>query len=219
MQTDSAIIVFVKYPEPGKVKTRLAAKIGNALAADIYSYFVQETFFVMKQVKTAEKFVAFSPQEREKDFFQFFKSEGTWFPQLKSQSLGDRIHHAMNYVLQQGYRRVVAIGTDSPSLPAEYVAQALEELKKHDTVVGPSEDGGYYLIGARKAPKELFQQIDWSTDKVFEQTIARTKEYDLSVQILPAWYDVDDIETLVKLSHQVKFPAELEKRLRPFLVG
>ncbi len=198
MPTDLALIVFVKYPEPGKVKTRLAKFIGFERAAELYREFAAMTFQNCERLRHAARFAAFTPPERKEELRAMFPGEWQWLEQHASQDLGVRLHHAINTVLKLGYRRVLTIGTDSPTLPVAYLEEAAEKLTEYDLVLGPAEDGGYYLIGLQAAPTALFEGIAWSTEKVLAQTLERAKRLDLSVHLLPEWYDVDDLTTLEK---------------------
>lgn len=217
MPTDPALLIFVKYPEPGKVKTRLAAAIGAELAARLYQEFVRQTFELARQSRTAARFVTFSPAEKERDFKMLFPGPWHWFPQENSPDLGIRIQHAIQHVQQQSYSRVITIGTDSPSLPAEYLDQAADALLHHDLVLGPATDGGYYLIGLKSAPSELFTGIDWSTEHVLRQTLHRAAQLRLSVYQLPVWYDVDDLATLQQFCDEKNLPPALSQKVKPFL--
>ena len=217
MPTDSALLIFVKYPEPGKVKTRLAATIGAELAAQLYQEFVLQTFQLALQSQAAARFVTFTPAEKERELKKLFPGSWQWFAQENSPNLGVRIHHAIQHVQQQGYSPVITIGTDSPSLPTDYLNHAVAALLNHDLVLGPAMDGGYYLIGMKNAPPELFAGIDWSTDRVFQQTLERAAQLKMSVRQLPVWYDIDDLLTLQRFCEESSLSVDLLKRLRPFL--
>jgi len=217
MPSDSALLIFVKYPEPGKVKTRLAATVGAELAAQLYQEFVQQTFKLAQQCRLAARFVTFTPAEKERDLKILFPGPWQWFPQENSPDLGIRIQRAIQYVQQQGYSQVITIGTDSPSLSAEYLEQATTALLHHDLVLGPATDGGYYLIGLKNAPPELFTGIDWSTEQVLRQTLQRAEQLRLSVYQLPVWYDVDDLATLQQFCDEKNLPAALWQKVKSFL--
>lgn len=217
MPTDPALLIFVKYPEPGKVKTRLAAAIGAELAAQLYQEFVRQTFKLPLQSRVAARFVTFTPAEKEYELKKLFPGSWLWFAQENSPDLGVRIQRAIQHVQQQGYSHVITIGTDSPSLPADYINQAVAALLHHDLVLGPATDGGYYLIGLKSAPTELFTGIDWSTERVLNQTLQRAQQLQLSTQQLPVWYDVDDLATLRHFCGNSSLPADLQERLQPFL--
>ena len=112
---------------------------------------------------------------------------------------------AVNAAVRAGAASVVILGTDSPSVPVAYVQQAFAALQRREVVLGPSEDGGYYLIGLRRDLPQLFEGIAWSTTRVWQQTtdrLATTSAAD-SYEILPAWYDVDDIEDLSRLTREL----------------
>jgi uncharacterized protein len=212
-----ALLIFVKYPEPGKVKTRLASTIGAELAAQLYSEFIRATFSLARQIAAA-RFVTFTPAEKEQDFRELFPGPLEWFAQNNSADLGARIHHAICHVQQTGYSHVLTIGTDSPSLPADYLEQAAAALAAHDLVLGPATDGGYYLIGLKSAPPpELFTGIDWSTERVLHQTLRRAEQLRMPVHLLPSWYDVDDLATLRRFCNENKLPPELWQKVKPFL--
>lgn len=217
MPTDPALLIFVKYPEPGKVKTRLAAMIGAELAAQLYQEFAQQTFKLAQNCAIAARFATFTPAEKERDFKMLFPGPWHWFPQENSPDLGIRLQHAIQHVQHQGHSRVITIGTDSPSLPAEYLDQAADALLHHDLVLGPASDGGYYLIGLKSAPPELFTGIAWSTEHVFNQTLQRAQELRLSTQLLPVWYDVDDLATLRRFCSDGSLSVNLLDKLLPFL--
>jgi rSAM/selenodomain-associated transferase 1 len=213
-----ALLIFVKYPEPGKVKTRLASTIGAELAAQLYSEFIRATFSFTQQIKAATRFVTFTPAEKEQEFHKHFAGPFQWFAQIDSTDLGARIQHAIRRVQQSGYSHVITLGTDSPALPVEYLEQAVVALENHDLVLGPATDGGYYLIGLKSAPPpELFTGIDWSTERVLHQTLQRAEQLRMSVHLLPAWYDVDDLATLRRFCNENKLPPGLWQKVKPFL--
>lgn len=200
MRTDLALIVFVKYPEPGKVKTRLAKFVGFERAAELYREFAAMTFRNGESLAHAARFAFFTPAEKEAELRTMFPGEWHWLEQHTSSNLGVRIHHAILSVRAQGYQRVLTIGTDSPNLPLAYLEQAAAALHTHDLVLGPAEDGGYYLIGVKAAPLALFEGIAWSTEKVFAQTLERAEALKFTTHTLPMWYDVDDLATLEKFN-------------------
>jgi len=216
MPTDPALLIFVKYPEPGKVKTRLAATIGAELAAQLYQEFVLQTFGLALQTRVGARFVTFAPAEKEHELKKLFPGPWQWFAQENSPDLGVRIQRAIQHVQQHGYSHVITIGTDSPSLPADYLDQAAAALLHYDLVLGPATDGGYYLIGLKSAPPELFTGIDWSTERVLNQTLQRAQQLQLSTQQLPVWYDVDDLATLRRFCDEKNLPPALWQKVQRF---
>jgi len=217
MPTDTALLMFAKYPEPGKVKTRLAASVGAGLAAQLYQEFIRSTFALAQQVEVAARFVTFAPADKEQDFRKLFPESGFWFAQADSADLGVRLHRAIQHVQACGYAKVITIGTDSPSLPAAYLSQAMAALSTHDLVLGPATDGGYYLIGVKSAPRELFTGIAWSTEKVLEQSQLRAEELGMSVHQLPRWYDVDDLAALRRFCAEDHLSPALRQKVQSFL--
>ncbi|MGH7601447.1 MAG: TIGR04282 family arsenosugar biosynthesis glycosyltransferase [bacterium] len=213
-----ALLIFVKHPEPGKVKTRLASAIGAELAAQLYSEFIRATFSFAQQIEAAARFVTFTPAEKEQALREHFPGPFQWFAQIDSADLGARIQHAIRRVQQAGYSHVLTIGTDSPSLPTKYLDQAAAALETHDLVLGPATDGGYYLIGLKSAPPpELFTGIDWSTERVLHQTLQRAEQLRMSVHLLPSWYDVDDLITLRRFCNENKLPPDLWQKRQAIL--
>ncbi|MDZ7359436.1 MAG: TIGR04282 family arsenosugar biosynthesis glycosyltransferase [candidate division KSB1 bacterium] len=217
MPTDSALLIFVKYPEPGKVKTRLAAAVGAEIAAQLYQEFIRCTFDIAMQIEVAAQFVTFTPIDKAKELRKLFPGPWQWFAQAESTDLGMRIHRAVQHVQQQGYSHVLTIGTDSPSLPAEYLKQAATALSTHDVVLGPATDGGYYLIGLKSAPEKLFTGIEWSTERVLQQTLNRAEQLRMSVHQLPVWYDVDDLTTLQRFCREANLPPALLQKVKSYL--
>lgn len=217
MPTDPALLIFAKYPAPGKVKTRLAAAVGAELAAQLYEEFIRRTLALARQSRCAARFITFTPAHQEGRLRQLFPGPWEWFAQTDSSDLGERIHHAIQHVQRQGYTAVLTLGTDSPSLPVAYLDQAALALSEHDLVLGPATDGGYYLIGLKSAPRKLFAAIDWSTERVLAQTLQRAAQLHLSVYQLPPWYDVDDLPALQKFCSASNLPPALLKKIEPFL--
>jgi uncharacterized protein len=131
----------------------------------------------------------------------------------RGESLGDRLHNAMEDLFFEGFDSICLMGSDSPTLPPSYVGQAVEYLRRPEdsVVIGPTVDGGYYFIGLKAACRRLFEEIDWGTDRVFEQTRMRVAELGMAQMILPVWYDVDDGAALEKLLEEV-CAKECEKR-------
>lgn len=219
MPTDLALLTFVKFPEPGKVKTRLAAVIGPELATELYHHFIEATFACAGQLKNATQIAAFTPADKASVFRQMFPGERQWLAQVPVPDLGTRMRAAVQTMLQRGYGRVLIIGSDSPDLPASHLNEAAAALPTHDLVLGPAEDGGYYLIGLKSDYAQLFENITWSTASVLQQTLVAAQRLGLRVHLLPPWYDVDDLPTLQRYCLTNDLPAALVARLKPLLAG
>ena len=197
MGTLNQLGVLAKYWQPGKTKTRLAASIGDSAAAMLSHLFLIAT---LRRVDTfsGRRVLAYSPEERSEAFRQLVDQD--W--QLKPQSdgdLGQRMSAYFQDAFAGGADRVVLIGSDSPSLPVRRFEDAFHALDVHDLVLGPSEDGGYYLIGMRRYIPEVFESIDWSTGQVYEQTVNVAVGHCIDYASLPTWYDVDVYEDLLRL--------------------
>ena len=197
MSHDRAILVFLKNPKPGSVKTRLAASVGPERAAEIYRLLTREVFRQLPD--SAQVIVMFDPPEAEKEIRDWVQtlsqSNGAMFISQRDVSLGERLSYAFASAFNAGFTRVAAIGTDCIEITPALMNEAFQSLDASDCVIGPAEDGGYYLI-ALKAPQHgLFKGIAWSTSSVFVQTSARIKELGLSSHLLPRLHDVDDLES------------------------
>ena len=194
MTENNLLLIFIKNPEPGKVKTRLAATIGNHKAYQVYLKLLKHTILAAQDVD-AGKQVWYSAFIDSDDFI----SEPEFDKKVqRGKNLGARMLHAFKNGFNEDYDNIVIIGSDCPDVDPELLEQAFNELREHDLVIGPSADGGYYLLGMNTLREELFSDIDWSTERVLEQTLDKAKSLSLSVTCLPELNDIDTIEDLVK---------------------
>jgi len=148
----------------------------------------------------ARPIAVYTPVGAEEAYADILPGEFALVPQ-RGEEFGERLAAATEDLLRLGFDALCLIDSDSPTVPAHAFIRAVEHLSKNEdsVVLGPSDDGGYYLIGLKKLHLRLFERIDWSTDRVHEQTVAAAREIDLPVHLLPAWYDVDDRATLTRL--------------------
>lgn len=181
----NALIIFARKPELGKVKTRLAATIGNNKALDIYTKLLMHTRAVAMKAN-AETFI-FLTELTQDNFWDTFSCE----VQI-GYTLGDRMQHAFELIFKKNFHKCIIIGSDCPELSVEIVNRAFNELEKHDAVIGAAEDGGYYLLGTKHLIPALFKNKQWSTAKVFNQTILDFKNENLSYSTLPVLNDLDE---------------------------
>lgn len=191
--------LFAKFWEPGRVKTRLAATLGDQLACELYKIFL---FHLLNSIApaTVRETVVFSPPSREADFREAISSDWMFEPQSDG-DLGDRMRNFFAGRLpadqsSEPATKVVAIGADCPQLTATEIQTAFDQLDQSDVVIGPSTDGGYYLLGMKGSIAEVFDDIDWSTSQVLAQTTARLDQQGKSYRLLEAKTDVDDEEAL-----------------------
>lgn len=188
--------IFVKQPVPGRVKTRLAADIGDDGAAELYAAFTADVVERFRDVAD-ERYLWITPRD-ECSVTHFMDLAGTHYGvgAQEGESLGDRLVDCTEHAFDTGAERVVIIGSDSPLLPLEYLERAFVMLRDRDVVLGPATDGGYYLVGLSRRLPILFDRIDWSGPRVLADTIARVHEASATLALLPPWSDVDTLEDL-----------------------
>ena len=192
------LIVFTRYPEIGKVKTRLIPALGAEKATNLHCQMSEYTLTQVRKLRSLVPIsveVHFDGGNGQQEMQQWLGSDLIYKPQ-SSGDLGSRIVHSLCGAFQDGVAHVVIIGTDCPGLNPELMKQAFHCLLSCDLVIGPAIDGGYYLIGLREFIPELFYGISWGTAEVLKQTIEIAKRLELSVVYLPALADVDRLEDL-----------------------
>lgn len=192
---DTALIIFAKYPEPGKVKTRLAKGSTAEFATKLYENMISDVILNSFQDLTQISQKIFVPKEDQEKFQKKYNVKT--HPQVGA-TLGEKIFSAFKTIKAQ---KAIIIGTDSPDLPPEILIQAEEALNTHDTCIGPTPDGGYYLyaITTRSLSPTLFENINWSTETVFKESLEKIKNQGLSVKILPKWPDIDHFSDVIDL--------------------
>lgn len=199
---DRGIIFFLKYPRKGKVKTRLAAKKGETFTLKLYECFIAD---MLRKLGTAasEAFhvhLFLTPGETIPGMFRWLATIGEKFPihAQEGENLGERMVHAFEQMFRMEYETCILIGSDLPDLPARVLEDALRSLTVSDAVIGPTWDGGYYLLGFRRDTfcRDVFHGIRWSTGTVFRETMKIFRRKGLQVKILPRWRDVDDADDL-----------------------
>lgn len=183
-------ILMVKKPQREQVKTRLTPHCSAEEAVELYRAFVLDSVAVLAESRAELKVIACTPADAEPELRQWLAGMGdfAWLPQPEG-GLGQRLDQLMGWSFDRGARRTAIIGSDTPSLPSAYIDMALDIMEEREVVIGPSTDGGYYLIGQRAGQRRVFANIDWSTGRVLEQTLSRLGGRSLG--LLPPWYDVD----------------------------
>lgn len=213
----NVLIVVAKQPAPGQTKTRLSPPLTPEQASALYECFLFDTLDHMRQVEETQKVIAYLPLDAQ-DYFQRVAPEFELVPQT-GDDLGARLDHALTWHLSMGYDHAIIMDSDSPTLPSHYLSQGFIALSNGaDVILGPCDDGGYYLIGLKKPAPRLLREVHMSTPTVAAETIALAKEEGLNLVTLPTWYDVDDIASLARLMKEIE---ELEptssKHTRQFL--
>ena len=215
------LAVFLKYPEPGRVKTRLAKRIGPQRAALLYRLLAEAVIRRTGSEDITRVFYC-TPGHRGEDFLDWLGRDAPLRFQ-EGRDLGERLSSAFRQEFSDGAASVVVIGTDSPLISSALVMSAFRELETCDCVLGPSSDGGYYLLGLCACRRELFEGIDWSTGKVLSQTLEAAGRLDLSHALLEEHFDVDDADGLSRLEQALETAPKADltglEPLQAFLAG
>jgi rSAM/selenodomain-associated transferase 1 len=221
MAEGEVIIIFTKPAVPGAVKTRLVPVLTPEQAAEFHLAALSDTISVAGQAsEQVEVHVAGGAGDLAS--LQALHPDHVVRPQL-GEGLGVRLSSAFRDAFASGLERVLILGSDHPSLPAQYLAEAWERLRAADVVFGPSRDGGYYCVAIRSRgwpeARSLFEEVPWSTPTVLEASLARARQAGLSVALIPEWYDVDRPEELDLLAREgdarsatVRYLRELAER-------
>ncbi len=201
-----ALLVVAKRPTPGQTKTRLCPPLTARQAADLYNCLLLDTLALVRTVSDVCPIIAYFPRDAA-GYFEALAPGFGLLPQ-KGVDLAERLDNALTDCLQNGFRQVVIMNSDGPTLPAANLRRAFEHLDKGaDVVLGPCEDGGYYLIGITAPQPNLFRGMQMSTPCVMDETLARAQRAALSVATLQTWYDVDTAADLRRLATDLKAAA------------
>jgi rSAM/selenodomain-associated transferase 1 len=228
-----ALAVMTKAPQAGRVKTRLVPPLTPEEAAELNKCFLRDTAAAISSAnsrrpvgdegKTARSspIAVYTPVGAESAYTDVLPADFSLLPQ-RGDEFGERLYFAVEDLFKCGFESVCLIDSDSPTVPAENFANAVELLSTIEdrVVLGPSDDGGYYLIGMKKPHRHLFEQIDWSTERVLNQTMQRATEIGIEVKLLPTGYDVDDDASLRRLCNELltdTTSADIAPHTREFL--
>lgn len=214
------VAIMAKAPRAGDVKTRLCPPLTVAEAAMLYRAFLLDKIEQVRSLETASHAIAYTPDDGRRTF-EGLAPDFILIPQ-RGGDLGRRLAASFAHFFAEGYEGALLIDSDTPTLPTEFLLQALGVIAKPDTdlVLGPSEDGGYYLVGLRAARPELFEGVPWSTSRVLPETTRRARDLGLGVTWLPPWFDVDTGADLDRLRTSLAATAgALARHTRRFLDG
>lgn len=201
----SALILFAKDPVEGRVKTRLGSLLDPKTTLNLYLHFLDDSIAKIHAVTDVERFIGVASEPQTGYFEKLsYHPPARLFVQ-EGEDLGQRMRQAFEDRFREGYERVVIIGADSPTLPTAYIEQALQSEK--DVVIGPSTDGGYYLIGMQDKVTDIFEGVAWGTDRVLSETLSVLKDRRAEAELLPVWYDVDLPEDLRFLKTHLEWMA------------
>jgi uncharacterized protein len=202
-----ALAVMTKAPQAGHVKTRLVPPLTPDEAAELNKSFLRDTAQAISRVTIYNKasgIAVYTPTGTESAYDALLPDGFSLLPQ-RGVGFGERLYFAAEDLFRCGFESVCLIDSDSPTVIPKTFAKSVSSLQTHGdrVVLGPCDDGGYYLIGLKKPLRQLFEQIDWSTERVFDQTMRCAREIGLEVKLLPAGYDVDDAASLRRLCNEV----------------
>ncbi len=216
------LIVMAKQPLAGYTKTRLCPPLTPIQATELYTCFLHDVLAVARRTKMTlpelDLAVAHTPSSATA-YFNRLAPDFLAIAQV-GDDLSVRLDHVLTSALGHGYGQVIATNSDSPTLPVNLIEQAFHLLDRPDTdvVLGPCDDGGYYLIGVKGKFGAIVRDVEMSTDRVLADTLALAEAAGLCVELLPTWYDVDDVATLARLQRDLaEMPARIAPRTRQFL--
>ena len=190
------VLFFVKNPEKTRVKTRLASAIGDQMAVKLYKRFLLEMLSTLNR-GTFLFYICFHPEDSLKDLKNWLGEDYLYIPQI-GENLGEKMKNAFIEAFSMKFKRVLLIGSDIPDLPLEFIDEAFKSLDEKDVVIGPSVDGGYYLIGFKDETflPRAFEKIPWSTERVFDETMKVLENQKLTVHTLQPLRDIDTAKDL-----------------------
>lgn len=200
----NALAIMAKAPVAGSVKTRLVPPLTAEQAATLYRALLLDQFEHLRQFTSAARYVFYAPAEAEPLLFDLAGADYAYLAQSDG-DLGARMEHVFAELRRLGHENVVLVGSDLPALPLAILDEAFRRLAStaNSVVLGPSQDGGYYLIGMNRATPEVFANMTWSHGQVLSATLARLDRLGLSYSLLPTWFDLDiaaDLQRLAELA-------------------
>lgn len=192
-----ALIIFARKPAPGRVKTRLTPLLTEESAAELYRCMLLDTLAKVGELAAVDKLLFYEDEDGAALYFREIAGGLRIFPQ-EGAGLGERMEGSFRKAFALGYGTAAIIGTDSPDLPPAFVEEAFHRLDTHaaEAVLGPTDDGGYYLLAMNRLHGALFRDIPWSSGEVLRESLERAAEAGISVALLPRWYDVDTVDDL-----------------------
>jgi len=200
--SDRLLVIMAKAPKPGAVKTRLASRLSANAVSDFYCCLLQDTLALARSLKDVEVAIM-CPDSDVLDLIELAGRATTVVAQ-KGEGLAAGLISVFAHFTQHPHRHVIAFNSDSPHLPPAVLEEAFETLSAHDLVVGPTHDGGYYLVGAKASHPGLFANDGMSTDSALERLLSRARSLDLSLGFAPPFYDIDVPDDLTRLSQELR---------------
>ncbi len=198
----NALIIIAKQPEMNSVKTRLTGSMPDKERLKLYISMLESTVRKLGSIEFADPFIAFAPGNAETYFLKF----GLNLLPLPEGDLGKKMFHAMSSALNKGYEKTVLVGVDIPDLSELIISRAFELLSDSDIVYGPAKDGGYYLVGFKAPIKEIFEGIQWSTDRTLKQSMENASRNGYSIAFTKTLSDVDTPEDAQRAGFDITRP-------------
>lgn len=196
------LVVMAKEPEVGSTKTRLCPPLSLTEAARLYEALLLDTLSLCSNLEGIDLAIAVTPPES-KEYFYKIRPQNALILPVACEDIGACLKKVLGELIKQGYPKVLALNSDGPTLPPENIYRAVKLLDESDLVLGPGEDGGYYLIGVKQLHENIFNHIEWSTPRVLAQSLARAEDAGLSTTLLPYWYDVDTADDIQRLQEEI----------------
>ncbi len=207
---NNCILLFLKYPEKGHVKKRLSKDLDATITTELYKNFILDVLSMLISLKIHFT-ICFDPPDSQEKLTEWLGDEYDYLPQ-EGKDLGERMKNCFIQTFSRNFNSVIVIGSDSPDIPENFLLDAFSALGSNDMVIGPCSDGGYYLLGFNSSSflPEAFENINWSTNRVFRQTIDILNKNGRKTHILPEWKDVDidsDLKALIRRNKGNKFSS------------
>jgi len=214
---DQQLIVFIKAPVPGQCKTRLTPYLSSQQACDFYKTLIKNCMDNTPNLKATDIAIYTTPDIQHPYIKNLSQQYNTTLHSQQGKDLGERMHHALAESLQH-YKKSILIGSDCPELDVKYIEKAFKALSQHDKVtdivLGPAEDGGYVLLGARRIQAELFNNINWGTESVLQQTLKKVNTVGYHYHLLNTLRDIDTPEDYIHYQSQTN-PNEKNQQETP----
>lgn len=198
----NCLIIFAKEPKNGRVKTRLQGYLSKLQCVNLYKAFLRDTFALTEKITCKHKIIAYDSYGKKPRYLKKIAPYYTFYKQ-KGERLGERMYNAFKFAKNSGASKTVIIGSDFPTLSASAIKKAFSLLSRADVVLGPSLDGGYYLIGLKSPCIELFEGITWSSPTVLKDTINNAQRLKKKIALLDKRYDIDDAKDLFRLKNDL----------------
>lgn len=194
MKNNNALIIIAKLPQQDSVMTRLIGSMSDEKRVKLYIYLLEHTINKLRSISGVDSFISYSPPNADSYFLRFGLK---MFP-MSEGNLGKKMFNAMSRVLTEGYQRAVLVGVDIPELSSSIILRAFKLLSDNDIIFGPARDGGYYLVGINSPIKEIFEHVQWSSEKTLKQSMEQAKRYGYHVTLTGTLSDIDTIEDVIR---------------------